>query len=197
MYDLPDTRHSLLVRLGDHSDHLAWAQFAEIYEPVVYRLARSRGLQHADALDLVQNVLAAVAGAIDRWTPDPARGRFRNWLFRISRNLTVNILTRGGRLRGSGDSEINELLQEIPAASADEATCYDLEFRREAFLRAADRVRDEFQATTWQAFWLTAVEGVGIEDAARQLGISLGSVYAARSRVLARLRKQVEQFEGR
>jgi RNA polymerase sigma-70 factor (ECF subfamily) len=197
MHDLPDTRHSLLVRLGDRADHEAWAEFVELYEPAVYRLARSRGLQHADALDLVQDVLAAVAGAIDRWEPDPARGRFRSWLFRIARNMAVNALRRGGRGRGSGDSGVNELLQEIPAAAEPDATRFELEFRREAFLRAADRLRDETSATAWQAFWLTAVEGMGVDEAARRLEITVGALYAARSRVLARLRKQVEQFEGR
>src|SRR5262249_54659976 len=94
MNDLPETRHSLLVRLCDRSDREAWDEFAAIYEPAVYRLARGKGFQHADALDLVQEVLWGVAKAIDRWSPDAERGRFRTWLFRVARNVTVNALVR-------------------------------------------------------------------------------------------------------
>jgi RNA polymerase sigma-70 factor (ECF subfamily) len=196
MHDWPETRQSLLLRLGDHGDHQAWREFTELYEPAVYRLARSRGLQHADALDLVQEVLAAVARAIERWDPDPERGRFRGWLCQIARNLTVNALVRGARGRGSGDSDIQELLHELPASAEPTATRFDLEFRCEAFLQAAERVRVDLRDATWQAFWLTAVEGAGIEETARRLGISVGAVYAARSRVLARLRQQVQLWEG-
>jgi RNA polymerase sigma-70 factor (ECF subfamily) len=55
-----------------------------------------------------------------------------------------------------------------------------------------DRIKEEFQANTWQAFWLTAVEGVGAPDAARRLRMSAGAIYVAKSRVLARLKDEVE-----
>jgi len=196
MNDAPDTRHSLIVRLRDRTDQQAWLEFAAVYEPVVYRLARRRGLQHADALDLTQNVLSAVAGAIERWDPDPARGKFRGWLYRIAKNLSINALTRGHRHVGSGDTAILDLLHEQAALDGPDAALFELEYRREAFSRAADRVREEVQPATWQAFWLTGVEGRSIEEAGRSLGLSAGSVYAARSRVLARLRRTVEELEG-
>ncbi|MGQ0634431.1 MAG: RNA polymerase sigma factor [Planctomycetaceae bacterium] len=197
MHDLPATRHSLLVRLADPTDREAWGEFAAIYEPAVYRLARSRGLQHADALDLVQEVLWAVAQAIERWTPDPGRARFRTWLFRVARNLAINALTRGGRLRGSGDSGIQKLLASIPAELEEEVTLYDVEFRREAFRRAADYVRQYSDSAAWEAFWLTAVERVAVAEAATRLQTTPGAIYAARGRILARLRKYVEKYEGR
>src|SRR5215470_12010956 len=80
----PETRNSLLGRLTDRADQAAWHEFAQIYMPVVYRLALRKGLQHADAEDLAQQVLAAVSKAIDRWETDPGRAKFRTWLHRIA-----------------------------------------------------------------------------------------------------------------
>jgi len=196
MHDLPETRTSLLARLRDRADQQAWDEFATVYEPAVFRLARKRGLQDADARDLTQEVLAAVARSIDRWESQGQPGGFRAWLYTIARNLTVNALTRGGRHRGSGDSAVWRMLSDVPSDD-EETTAFALAYRREAFSQAAAEVRGDVQPSTWQAFWLSAIEGVEIAEVARRLNVSVGVVYASRSRVLARLRQRVEALEGR
>ena len=106
MHEPPTTRPSLLVRLRDPRNDAAWAEFVALYEPLIFRLARQKGWQDADARDLCQEVLRAVAGAIDRWDPDPRHGSFRGWLCRIARNLMINVLAKEARHpRGTGDSE--------------------------------------------------------------------------------------------
>ena len=70
MPSIPETRASLILRLPDATDVEAWDEFVEIYRPLVYRVARGRGFQDADANDVAQEVLVAVAGAVDRWVPD-------------------------------------------------------------------------------------------------------------------------------
>jgi RNA polymerase sigma-70 factor (ECF subfamily) len=72
---------------------------------------------------------------------------------------------------------------------------YEAEYRRQLFVWAAEEVRGEFAVSTWQAFWQTAVEGQEIKTAAAELNISTGAVYIARSRVIARLRERIEEFE--
>ena len=94
MDESPATQHSLIIKIRDPADVVAWREFLTLYEPLIYRLARRKGLQDADARDLCQEVFRAVAGAIDRW--EPGRGSFRGWLTRITRNLLVNFLTRLG-----------------------------------------------------------------------------------------------------
>ena len=197
MADSPATRQSLLVRLKNPRDEQAWAEFVEIYAPLIDRLARARGLQAADAADLTQEVFRAVAGAIDRYDPDPARGSFRSWLFRIARNLIINLLAaRRIRPQATGDSDIQEMLERVPAPDGAETALFEAEYRRRVFLWAADQIHGEFRRSTWQAFWLSAVEGREPKDAARAAGISVGAVYIARSRVMARLRAIIEQVEG-
>jgi RNA polymerase sigma factor (sigma-70 family) len=197
MTDSPATRQSLLARLKDPRDERAWAEFVAIYTPLIDRLARAKGLQAADAADLAQEVFQAVAGAIDRFDPDPARGSFRSWLFRIARNLMINLLAaRRVRPQATGDSDVQELLERVPAPDGAETALFDVEYRRRIFLWATDQVRDEFRPSTWQAFWLTAVEGQDPRTAAETSGISVGAVYIARSRVMARLKSIIEPVEG-
>jgi RNA polymerase sigma-70 factor (ECF subfamily) len=191
----PTTRHSLVLRLRDRDDEAAWTEFLAIYEPLVYGLARRKGLQDADARDLCQEVFRAVAGAIERWDPDPVKGKFRAWLFRIARNLLVNFFADQRRHpRGTGSTSVQDLLEARPAGDAQTEAEFAAEFKRQAFRWAADQVKHEFADSTWQAFWKTGVDNRPVGQVARELDLSTGAVYIARSRVLARLRQRVEQL---
>jgi len=195
---VPSTRVSLLVRLKAPRDERAWTEFVEIYEPLIHRLAHARGVQEADADDLAQEVFRTVAGVIEQWDPDPARGSFRAWLSRIARNLIVNLLAARGRQTasfGTGGTEMVEILEAQPAGGADSAL-FDIEYRRQVFASAAQRARAHFQETTWHAFWRTGVEGRDVSAVAAELGLTPGALYVARSRVMARLRQEIDQIEG-
>ncbi len=196
MTELPTTRFTLLARLQEPANQAAWEEFVAVYEPAVYGFARKKGLQDADARDLCQDVLRAVALAIERWDPDPARGSFRSWMFRIARNMLINFCTQRRRhVRGSGDSAVQQALADLPGHKSGDSALYEAEYRRQLFVWAAGEVRDEFAATTWRAFWLTAVEERDTRSVADELGISTGAVYIARSRVIARLRERIQHFE--
>ena len=191
----PETRNSLLVRLTDRADQAAWHEFAQIYMPVVYRLALRKGLQHADAEDLAQQVLTAVSKAIDRWQTDPTRAKFRTWLHRIAQNAIINALSRAKPDRGSGDTRTLENLVHQPAPNGADSELVRIEFRREVFRWAADQIRPEFRGPTWEAFWLTAVENQPVEQVSERLHLSCGAIYAARSRIMRRLKEKVGEFE--
>lgn len=196
MNDTPETRHELLVRLRDAADADAWQEFMAIYEPVIHRLIESRGFQDADAQELTQEALLAVLKAMEHWDADPRRGTFRGWLFRTTRNLMVNFLTRTRPgTRGTGDTMFLELLHEQPARSPVAETQFGIEYKREVFQWAERRVREEFEETTWRAFHMTHLQGIAIPDAAQTLGMTTGAVYAARSRVMAALKREVKRWE--
>jgi RNA polymerase sigma-70 factor (ECF subfamily) len=107
-----------------------------------------------------------------------------------------DFLARQRRSGGaSGDSGVQALLENQPAPSLDQA-CWDQEYEQRLFTWAAEQVRGRFQDTTWQAFWQTAVEGKSGKEVAAALGMTVAAVYLAKSRVMARLREQVQQLEG-
>jgi RNA polymerase sigma-70 factor (ECF subfamily) len=194
MSDAAATRLSLLIRLRDARDEGAWSQFVELYAPLVYAFARKQGLQDADAADITQDVLQAVSGGIRKLDYDPRRGSFRGWLFTVVRNKLRNFLAAQKRPgRGSGDSDAQHRLQELPAREEDQTAWWDQEYERQVFSWAAEQVRGSFQESTWQAFWQTAVEGKTGPEVARTLGLSVAAVYLAKGRVMARLKETIRQ----
>jgi RNA polymerase sigma-70 factor (ECF subfamily) len=191
----PETRPSLLIRIADRGDAAAWREFAQIYTPVVRRLAKSKGLQAADADDLAQQVLTAVSKAIERWEVDPERGRFRTWLYRITQNHIINAFTRRSPERATGEAIADVHALEPATTDGPTSEQIRLEFRREVFRWAAHQVQAEFSATNWQAFWQTAVENRRAEEVAKELKLTCGAVYTARSRAMKRLKDKVQEFE--
>lgn len=196
MPHVPETRASLILRLPSATNAEAWREFVSIYEPFVYRFARRGGLQDADARELVQNVLLSVARAVGRWRPDGDRGKFRTWLFRIARNQLIDIVSkRQKQMVGQGGTSMVGVLNQHPALDTWSSDDVWLSHRRELFQWAAERVKNSVKEATWQAFWMTAVEDRSVEDAAGILGLSVGAVYIARSRVLSRLRDEIAMWE--
>lgn len=187
-----ETRASLLLRLRRADDTAAWSDFVAIYEPVIYRLARSRGLQDADAREVTQDVLLAVASAIHRFDPEK-QPKFSGWLARVTRNAAIDHLRRRCH-RGSGNSDMVRQLQQVPETD-NESSLFELERRRGLFRFAAAGVRQRVSPQSWTAFWETAVQGRGSAEVAEQLGISVGAVYVARCRVLAKIKSAVSEAD--
>jgi RNA polymerase sigma-70 factor (ECF subfamily) len=195
MADIPPTRASLLLRLRDPTDEVAWREFVDLYAALIYGHARKQGLQDADAVDLCQEVLGAVASAIGRLEYDPRRGTFRRWLFTVVRRKLSNWRrAQKSRPRGSGDTATHQLLEQCPAPQGGEAE-WEVEWEERLYAWACEQVRREVTATTWQAFWLTAIEGQSGKEVAGQLGLSVAAVYHARSRVLARLKELIQSAQ--
>lgn len=192
----PETRASLILRLQNADDVAAWNEFVGLYAPVVFRVARGRGFQAADAENLVQEVLLAVAQSVATWLQRDDRGPFRAWLLRIARNEAVDMLTqRSTRSLGEdGDAGLQKL-NELPE-SCELSSIIDREYERAVFQKAADRVRQSVAPQTWQAFWMTHVEGVSIAAAAQRLETRPGNIHFGRSRVMARIKEFVEQYEA-
>ena len=192
MSEFPETSHSLIERVHDPANGAAWAEFLGIYHPVVYRMARRRGLQDADAQDVVQQVFAAIARSIDTWQSGTDRPPFRAWLTTVARNAITNALTRRPRDRAAGSTSVVQQLHEIPA-SEDTTSEIIRESRREIVYWAAKQIRKEFTEQTWEIFWKTSIDGIAVAEVSASTGRSVGAIYVARHRVLTRLKEKVAE----
>lgn len=184
--DIPSTRLSLLARIRDSGEANAWDEFVRLYAPVVYRFSRRRGLQDSDAADVTQEVMQSLLTAIDRFEAEGRSERFRSWLLTIAHRRVYDFLARRRRIPpASGDSCVHQQLHETPA---EESAEWDREWQTNLFALAAEEVRRQVAEVTWNAFWLSAVDGLSGKDVADRLGIRVASVFMAKSRVLSKLK---------
>jgi RNA polymerase sigma-70 factor (ECF subfamily) len=195
MNQSPETRPSLLLRIRNASDRIAWGDFVEIYAPLIHSYVLTRGVQDADAADVTQEVLQAVSANAERFDYDPSRGSFRGWLFRVTLNKLRDLLARRkSQAVGSGDTAVYDLLANTAGSAADEAA-WDQHHAWRLFLWAAEKARVDFREKTWQAFWRTSVEQQPIAQVAAELKLSAGAVHVARCRVVARVKELLQGVE--
>jgi RNA polymerase sigma factor (sigma-70 family) len=190
------TRITLLHRLNqDPTDQVSWAEFVRLYSPAIRAWLTHRGLQEADAQDVAQNVLLRLTAKLPQFQYDPSKS-FRGWLKTLTHHAWHDFVTEAGyRTRGSGDTSVLDQLQSVEAredlAARVEAT-FDKELLETALIRAKARVAD----TTWQAFKLSALEGVSPQTVADQLGIGVSQVYLAKHRLQKLVQKEIRVLEG-
>ncbi len=186
------TRPSLLARVRDVHDAEAWQTFVALYAPLIYRYVRQRGLQDADAADLTQEVMGAVVRAIRTFEYRPERGRFRDWLRTIARRRLARFL-RGRSCR----PEMTRYIEDIDDLEVGEERSdadWDDAFNARVLVTALARIRPRFQPMTWRAFECVWLEDRSAAETARELSIGIDSVYLAKSRVLKRLEKEVQEI---
>lgn len=190
------TSASLLGRLRQApADQAAWAEFVRRYGPLVYRWCRHWRLQEADAEDVTQAVLARLADKMRTFTYDPSRS-FRAYLKTLARYAWCDFLE--GRKQpgtGGGGSEVLQLLDTVEAGD-DLVQHLNEEFDQEVLAEAQTRVQLRVEGHTWEAFHLTAVEGLSGADAAARLGLKVATVFKAKSKVQKMLKEEVARLEG-
>ncbi len=187
----PDTRHSLIARLQNPANEMAWAEFVAAYEPFLSHLVRRHGAASQHVPDVTQQVLAAIAHSVERWRDDGSPASFRRWMTRVARNVAIKYLAREWReVTGQGGSDFCNLLMNVPDADAEQSQSYEFEL----ILWAAEKVRAEFRESSWKAFWGTVIEGRPVQVLAEELNVTPGSIYMSRSRIMARIRAEVREL---
>jgi len=178
------TSPSLLIRLRQPGEQDAWRRFVQMYTPLLFRWARRWGLRDQDAADMVQDVCVILMQKLPTFQYDPRRG-FRNWLHTIALNKFRDFCRRRGSRPTEGGSLSDVAAQEL----SDELAA--TEYRQHVVGRALQLMQAEFAPKMWKACWEHVVAGRPAVEVAKELGISPGTVYVAKSRIMMRLRKEL------
>lgn len=193
------THTTLLERIRDGEDAVAWDEFWTRYWRAIFNFAQCRGCSEHTAEEIVQEVMLSVFQNRQVFRYDSAKGRFRDWLGGIARNLVNKRRARPAeRVRAvGGDGQDALELAKDPHGQADDR--WQQAFEESLLNVLLDLVRREVAPETYQAFELVALEGVSAADAAQLTGLSRNAVYLARKRILQRLRELGESYrsEGR
>ncbi len=190
------TRVTLLGRLRrDPTDQAVWEEFVEHYGPRIYGWCRKWNLQEADAQDVTQNVLLRLAEKLRDFSYDPSRS-FRAWLKTLTHHAWSDFVESRRRPGlGSGDSGVEGLLHSV-AAREDLVKQLEAEFDREILDEAMMRVRLRVAPQTWEAFRLTALEGLSGAEAGQRIPMQVAQVFVAKRRVQKMLQEEVARLEG-
>jgi len=180
------TSVSLLERLRQPSDPKAWDHFVSLYTPLIYAWGRRAGLREDDAADLVQEVFVKLVNVLPTFQYNALKG-FRGWL----RTVTLNTWRDHCKRRGNRPLTVNEPALAAAAVPDGLEAFWDAEYSQHLVSRAIALMQADFQPATWKAFWEQVVMGRPARAVASELGISPGAAYAAKFRVLDRLREEL------
>ncbi len=179
----------------DATDDAAWVRLVSVCEPLLYGWLRCQNLQHVDIEDLVQETLATLALEAQTFQPIGHPRAFRCWLYKVLTNR-LRAFRRSQRVRSICHSDsrlLDGLADFIHDSRSDLKRQLDIDHDSHVACQAMERIEPEFQLKTWQAFRRVAIEGVDPKSVAAELNLSLDSVYAAKSRILRRLRQEAKR----
>ena len=194
------TSRSLLERLNRRDAH-AWRELVELYSPLIVFWCQKKGLSAHDCEDILQDVFRTVVTNISRFRKERPADTFRGWLRVITHSRVMDhFRLTSTEANASGGSDAQRRLSQIvqPSNDIDTSSSNDTDEElderaviRDLYLRAIEVIRNNFEATTWRAFWRVTVDGCTVQEVAEELGLRPGTVRVAKSRVLKRLREQL------
>ncbi len=190
---MAETSATLLERLNDRSDSVAWRRLVDLYSPLIKAWLRRHGVSAEDAEDLTQEVLEVVVREVSRFRHNGRAGAFRTWL----RTITINCLrqsVRSRRLRteAAGSPDIAAMLDQLEDPASDLNRRWDREHDQHVLERLLELIEPDFRPATWQAFRRQVIDGASAETVAAELGLTVNAVLIAKSRALHHLRQSAQ-----
>lgn len=188
-----DTSSTLLDSLRRSPESDAWAQLNQLYRPMISRWlqrAAHHPLDQADIDDITQEVLRRIAEKITSFVPGEHRGGFRKWLKLIAINCLRNYARKNQKSPAAiGGTAFAKIAQEMESPDSPLSQQWEVEHQQSVLKYLMNRIQPEFEAATWQIFLATAIDQQTPKNVAEKHGVSVASVYTAKSRVLSRLRQ--------
>lgn len=181
------TRYSLMERVRDRGDEIAWQEFYDLYQPLIHRYARQRGLNHSDSEEIVGQCFARLARAMPGFQYRPGRGKFKSWLKRLV-NRRISSLLASRREGSLGDTD-------LPASTGESlARLWEQAWHHEVLTHCINLIRAEVSTRDYQVFQLNVLEEWKAERVAEYLQMSPEQVYRAKYRVLQIMREKMSCY---
>jgi len=194
--DLEGSVDSITTALLHHAkqgDQQAWNRLVDVYLPLVFHWCKKQNLQEADILDVGQDVLLRVSKNLKSFRRDRRQDTFRGWLWQITRNAILDHYRRQRKLPvGQGGSTAQQVFASIPNQGLEDRDSSQADETQILCSRIIDLVRGGFSEKNWLAFQMVMLENQTPAEAAEVLGISRNQVYLAKSRILRRLREELD-----
>ena len=197
------TRASLLRRVRNPRDEDSWREFFHIYQPLLYRYARARGLDPEKAEEVAQQCLALLTEKMPTFEYDPEKCSFKGWLKHVTRLRIVDQYRRrqpGHRpLKPPGqDTRSTATIERIEDPHGVELEkIWDDEWEQNLVDVAMERVKRQVNAEHYQMFYMSAVQGISPREVAKMLGKNVGHVYLVRHRVAKLVKKEKDRLESK
>lgn len=192
------TRRSLLSRLRNLGDDASWRVFFDTYWRLIYNVARKAGLAEADAQDVVQETVIAVARKIPEFRYDPLKGSFKQWLLLITRRRIhdhLRRLYRSAPLALAAETQALELRPAVLSPDLQIEAAWESEWRESLLQAALARVRQRCNPKHYQVFDYCVLQNLPAQEVARMLGLSAAQVYLAKHRVGLAVKRSVAELD--
>jgi RNA polymerase sigma-70 factor (ECF subfamily) len=211
--DTLPTRLSLLGRLKDWGDQRSWQEFFDTYGHLLHRVARQAGLSAAEAQDVVQDTVLAVARGIGGFRANPKRGSFQAWLRQITRRRIADHSERRARQarlarelppvpgvkatpESLWDASRTATLERVPdPETLDLDRHWDEQWEKHLYERTLAALRERIAPEQYQMFDLYMTKALPVRQVARLTGVSVPRVYLTKHRVAAQLKREIERLE--
>lgn len=184
------TRSSVLRAVAGTENEAAWSRLFDLYAGFVYSIARRKGLNDADADDMVQVVFADLARNLSSFDYDRAKGHFRSYLAGLVNWRVMDRLNASRR-----DAELKSAFwDEMRAAARDDDDFAEREWQAAALEEALRRIKPDVRPEHFAAFVASAIEGQDTETVMNLYRLSRDNLYQIRKRLTVKLRETVAQI---
>ncbi len=185
------TSRTLLDRLRNQQDPHAWQGWLRVYEPWLRDWLGRHHFQLADTDDLLQNILVVICRKLPSFIHNGRPGAFRAWL----RGILV-LEVRSFLRRRPEATPFSEWLDTLEDSSSEQSRQWDLEHDQQVVRRLLATIQSDFEESTWEVFQLLVLEDRPVAEVAQRTGMKRNAIYVAKSRVLKRLREEVDGLVG-
>ena len=182
------TQPSLLSRVRDSSDQAAWREFEAKYRELILRFCRRRGLQQADAEDVLQLAMQFLVKSLPQFAYDPKRGRFRDYLYQTVRSAISRLKERPIPAGRALDTSMMAVLADEDESQT--AALWEREWINHHYRQAMETIRHSFDPRSLDVFD-RLMAGAGVDEVARAFEMSADAVYKVRQRVRGRMEELI------